>query len=64
MADQSVPIVARCVRGHPPMEARTFLALHCIAVDSRGDRCVGEVAQTYRDMWREAPALQKFRRMR
>ncbi|MGE3511168.1 MAG: hypothetical protein AB7N65_20030 [Vicinamibacterales bacterium] len=38
--------------------------VHCIAVDSRGEFYVGEVAQTYRGMWRGARALQKLRRAR
>lgn len=64
MLDQDMRIVARWDSRALPMAARTFVAPHCIAVDSNGDLYVGEVAKAYRGVSRGPRALQKLRRTR
>ncbi|MGE3511164.1 MAG: hypothetical protein AB7N65_20010 [Vicinamibacterales bacterium] len=64
MLDQDMRIVARWDSRALPMAARSFVAPHCIAVDSNGDLYVGEVAKAYRGVSRGPRALQKLRRTR
>ncbi len=46
-----------------PTDDPLFVAPHAIAVDSRGDLYVGDVAYTYQDVDRGARTIQKFERI-